>query len=95
VITATAQVEQAIAQLKAIKAKQKEMDDYSEDLEVKIRNLMGEASEIRTLAGDTLVTWRSSKPVRRFSPELFKSSMPDVYDQFMVEMLGSRRFLVK
>lgn len=95
VITATAQVEQAIAQLKAIKAKQKEMDEYSEDLEVKIRNLMGEASEIRTLAGDTLVTWRSSKPVRRFSPELFKSSMPDVYDQFMVEMLGSRRFLVK
>ena len=71
------------------------MDDYSEDLEVKIRHLMGEASEIRTLAGDTLVTWRSSKPVRRFSPELFKSSMPDVYDQFMVEMLGSRRFLVK
>ena len=95
VITATAQIENAVSQLKSLKSKIKEIEEYEEELEVKIRNLMGEASEIRTIAGDTLVTWRSSKPVRRFSPELFKSSMPDVYDQFMVEMLGSRRFLVK
>lgn len=95
VITATAQVEQAIAQLKALKQKQKEIDDYAEDLEVKIRNLMGEASEIRTIAGDTLVTWRSSKSSQRFNADLFKSAMPDVYKEFVIETPGSRRFLIK
>lgn len=95
VITATAQVENAVAQLKALKQKQKEIDDYAEDLEVKIRNLMGEASEIRTIAGDTLVTWRNSKSSQRFNADLFKSAMPDVYKEFVVETPGSRRFLIK
>ena len=95
VITATAQIEQAISQLKALKAKQKEIDEYAEDLEVKIRNLMGEASEIRTIAGDTLVTWRSSKSSQRFNADLFKSAMPDVYKEFVIETPGSRRFLIK
>ena len=95
VITATAQIENAVSQLKALKLKQKEIDEYAEDLEVKIRNLMGEASEIRTLAGDTLVTWRSSKSSQRFNADLFKSAMPDVYKEFVVETPGSRRFLIK
>ena len=56
---------------------------------------MGEASEIRTIAGDTLVTWRSSKSSQRFNADLFKSAMPDVYKEFVVETPGSRRFLIK
>lgn len=95
VITATAQIENAVASLKALKAKQKEIDDYAEDLEVKIRNLMGEASEIRNMAGDTLVTWKNSKSSQRFNADLFKSAMPDVYKEFVIEMPGSRRFLIK
>jgi hypothetical protein len=31
----------------------------------------------------------------KFSGELFKQAMPDVYQKFVVEVNGSRRFLLK
>jgi hypothetical protein len=56
---------------------------------------MQDYSDILSVNGETLVTWRAAKPSKRFSSDLFKQSMPEVYEQFIVEMPGSRRFLVK
>jgi len=56
---------------------------------------MGECQEIRTVDGQTLVSWKSSKSSKKFSASLFQSAMPDIYEQFVVEQPGSRRFLVK
>jgi predicted phage-related endonuclease len=86
---------QAIEQLKAVKAKIKELETFSEDWEVQIRNYMSDNSEIRSIDGSTLVSWKSSKSTKRFDATLFKSAMPDMYEKFVVESLGSRRFLIK
>ena len=94
-IVATQNVEVAVAQLKQYKANIKALEDQSEALEVAIRNTMGDKSEIVSISGDTLVTWRSSKSSKRFSSDLFKQAMPDIYEQFVIEQAGSRRFLVK
>lgn len=94
-IVATQNIEVAIAQLKQYKASVKAMEDQAEALEVAIRNLMQEKDEIVSVSGETLVTWRSSKSSKRFSSDLFKQAMPDIYEQFIVEQPGSRRFLVK
>ena len=94
-IVATQNVEVAVAQLKQYKANIKALEDQSEALEVAIRNTMGDKSEIVSISGDTLVTWRSSKTSKRFSSDLFKQAMPDIYEQFVIEQPGSRRFLVK
>jgi hypothetical protein len=56
---------------------------------------MGDKGEIVSISGDTLVTWRSAKTSKRFSSDLFKQAMPDIYEQFVIEQPGSRRFLVK
>ena len=45
--------------------------------------------------GKVLATWKSAKPSIKFNAELFKTSMPDIYKQFEVEVPGSRRFLIK
>jgi predicted phage-related endonuclease len=95
VVTATRQVEMAITQLRDIKTQIKHLEAAEEQVEVAIRNLMGESQEIRTVDGQTLVTWKSSKSSKRFSADLFKSAMPDIYEQFVVEQPGARRFLVK
>jgi predicted phage-related endonuclease len=95
VVTATRQVELAITQLRDIKNQIKNLEAAEEQVEVAIRNLMGESQEIRTVDGQTLVTWKSSKASKRFSADLFKSAMPDIYEQFVVEQPGARRFLVK
>ena len=95
VVTATRQVEMAITQLRDIKTQIKHLEASEEQVEVAIRNLMGESQEIRTVDGQTLVTWKSSKSSKRFSADLFRSAMPDIYEQFVVEQPGARRFLVK
>ena len=95
VVTATRQMEYAIEQLKSLNVKAKEINTLIDQIELDVRNAMGENSEIRDMSGHTLVTWRNSKPTKRFSSDLFKSAMPDVYDQFIIDMPGSRRFLIK
>jgi len=95
VITATRQVELAVAQLKDIKNQIKHLEAAEEAIEVQVRNLLAENQEIRAVDGTTLVTWKSSKGSKKFSPTLFQQAMPDIYDQFVVETPGARRFLVK
>ena len=95
VITATRQIELAIAQLKDIKNQIKHLEATEETIEVQIRNLMAENQEIRSVDGTTLVSWKSAKSSSRFSADLFKQAMPDIYEKFIVEQPGSRRFLVK
>jgi hypothetical protein len=84
-----------VAQLKEIRGVVKQYEEKAEQLETAIRASMQDYSDILSVNGSTLVTWRSSKPSKRFSSDLFKQSMPEVYEQFVVEMPGSRRFLVK
>ena len=95
VVTATQQVELAVAQLRDVKNQIKHLEATEEQIEVAVRNLMGESQEIRTVDGQTLVSWKSSKSSKKFSASLFQSAMPDIYEQFVVEQPGARRFLVK
>jgi len=48
-----------------------------------------------TIDGTVLATWKAPKPSKRFDAKLFQSSMPDLYEKFMVEQFSSRRFLLK
>ena len=95
VITATQQVEMAVTYLKDIKNQIKHLEVAEQDVELKIRNLMEDRQEIRAVDGTTLVTWKSSKGSKRFSSTLFQQAMPDIYEQFVVDQPGARRFLVK
>ena len=92
VITATRQVEMAITQLRDIKGQIKNLEAAEENLEVQVRNLMADNQEIRSVDGTSLVTWKSSKSSKRFSADLFKTAMPDIYEQFVIEQPGARRF---
>jgi len=95
VITATQQVEMAVTYLKDIKNQIKNLEVAEQDIELKVRNLMEDKQEIRAVDGTTLVTWKSSKSSKRFSSTLFQQAMPDIYEQFVVDQPGARRFLVK
>lgn len=92
---ATQAVETAVIQLKQIKEAIKRYEEQSDALETAIRGAMQNYSDIISVSGETLVTWRANKPSKRFSADLFKQSMPEVYEQFVIEQPGARRFLVK
>ena len=83
------------SQLKDIKNQIKNLEGGAELLETLIRNALGENDTLQSIDGSVLATWKNSKPSKRFSSTLFQQAMPDIYEQFVVEQPGSRRFLVK
>ena len=93
--TATAQVEEAVNVLKHIKQQLSLLEEKKEMCETLIQSYMQDTSTLQSFDGSVLATWKNAKPSKRFDSSLFKSSMPDLYDKFVVEQMGSRRFLVK
>jgi len=94
-VTANYDVEKAIGYLKDVKNTIKELETREEELSVLIQNHLRNHSELVSVSGEVLATWKQSKASKRFSADLFKSAMPDIYNQFVIEQPGSRRFLVK
>ena len=95
IVIANQSLETRVSDLKQLKAKIKELETIGDEWETEIRNALGDRSELRTFDGNTLVTWKSSKASMKFSADLFKTAMPDIYSKFVVEQMGSRRFLIK
>ena len=94
-ITSTQSMEQMCQALVYTKEQLKKWEKEEDRLQVEIQKFMGVNSELVTLDGRVLATWKSAKPSQRFDPKLFEHSMPDVYKSFVREVAGSRRFLVK
>jgi hypothetical protein len=92
---ATSELEQACEALKIIKEQRKALEAQEDALAAKVQGYMMESSQLATYDGRILATWKNSKSTQSFSKDLFKNSMPDIYEKFIVEQPGSRRFLLK
>jgi len=92
---ADAMMEKACEHLKAIKAQISQLEAKEEELTIYLQRSMENYSEMRSIDGTTLATWKAAKASKRFNASLFQQAMPDIYSQFVVETPGSRRFLVK
>jgi predicted phage-related endonuclease len=94
-ITAPQSLEQMCQALQYTKTQLAHWEDEEEKLKVQIQKFMGVNSELVTLDGRVLATWKSAKPSMSFDKKLFEQSMPDVYKSYVREVAGSRRFLIK
>lgn len=94
-VTASLQIENAVMALKKIKDQIKELEENEEGLQTFILNYMRESNELVTTDGNVIATWRQSKGSKRFDSKMFQSAMPDLFEQFVVQTSGSRRFLIK
>ena len=93
--TASASVEQACLALAQIKANIKALEVQEEQYQTLVSGYMGEASVLSTIEGQVLATWKNAKASPKFDSKLFQSAMPDIYQQFVRDIPGSRRFLLK
>jgi predicted phage-related endonuclease len=93
--TASASVEQACLALAQVKANIKALEAQEEQYQTLVAGYMGEASTLSSIEGQVLATWKNAKPSVKFDAKLFQEAMPDIHKQFMREMPGSRRFLLK
>ena len=95
VVTASQEIERVALRLKQVKAGIKGLEEEEERLLIAIQQVMADHAEMQTVDGTVLATWKAAKSSKKFDPKLFQSAMPDIYNQFVVDVPGSRRFLIK
>jgi len=93
--SASSRVEQAVSELARLKQNIKDLESMEEELSSMIQSYMKDAAELLSYDGRVLATWKTAKSSKRFSADTFKQAMPDIYEQFVIEQPGSRRFLVR
>ena len=94
-LTANAQIEQVAATLKKIKADLSALEEAEEKAKLFLQSAMTDKSQIINAAGEILVTWKQTKPSKKFDAKKLEREMPEIYQRFMAEVPGVRRFLVK
>ena len=93
--TASQSVELACSTLANLKAQIKALEAQEEQIQTLIQGYMEDRGTLMTVDGKVLATWRNAKATNKFDSKLFQTAMPDIYDQFVRPIPGSRRFLVK
>jgi len=92
---ASVSVEQVAAALIEIKRQIKALEDTEESYATMLQGYMGEKDTLVTVDGTVLATWKSAKTSKSFDSKLFQFAMPDIYNKFVIDKQGSRRFLLK
>lgn len=93
-IEVTESIFDAYLKLKDVKNQLAELEAQKAELEEKIKLVFQDAESI-SFRGQTLATWKTSKDSERFNVDAFKESNPELYRQFVKQVAGSRRFLLK
>jgi predicted phage-related endonuclease len=73
----------------------KQLEERKDYLETTIQSFMQYNAELVAFDGNILATWKNTKPTKKFDSKLFQQAMPDIYEKFVVEQSGFRRFLIK
>lgn len=94
-VTANEHIENVISYIRACQANIKAEEADLEGYKAEIMKFMGESSVLVGLTGKPIVTWKSSKPARRFDAKAFEKDHPELYSQYVKEGEASRRFLLK
>jgi predicted phage-related endonuclease len=92
---ANADLETYCGQLALASRQRKDLEDYEDSLKLKIMKFMNSRDVLATMDGNVLATWKSAKGSKKFDATAFKEAYPQMYDQFVREVPGSRRFLIK
>ena len=93
--TASKELEMAAGALRSVKDQIKALEAQEEALAAMLMRTLGDADTLVGVDGTVLATWKQAKPSKRFDAKLFQTSMPAIYNQFVRDVEGSRRFLVK
>ena len=95
VVEASKTLEQAAAALKAASDLRKHWEKEEDKYKLMLQEALKERDTLVDISGKVLATWKSAAASRKFDATLFQQAFPDLYQQFIREVPGSRRFLLK
>ena len=94
-VLADSTLEELATQLFRVNHERKQLETAEDKLKAAIQARMGDKAALVDIAGNVLATWKNDKASVKFDQKLFQQSMPDIYKQFMREVPGPRKFLIK
>jgi predicted phage-related endonuclease len=94
-VLADSTLEELASQLFRVNSERKRLEADEDKLKTAIQTRMKERSALVDIAGNILATWKNDKASMKFDQKLFQQAMPDIYKQFVREVPGPRKFLIK
>jgi predicted phage-related endonuclease len=94
-VTADAEVLRAARELHAIRAQREQLDATEAALKARLMGALGEADTLVDATGQTLATWKATRPVRRFDAAAFEAAHPALYREFLRTGEPGRQFRLK
>ena len=88
-------IKKEIARLDAMVKGEKRGGDRVGGLEMEVKEIMGNNSQLTDFDGQTIATWRQAKPVTRLDAARLKKEKPDIYAEYCKTSTAARRFLIK
>lgn len=94
-IEATNSIAKKVDKLKAIKQAIESLREIEKSLKDDIAVYMKDKAMLVNEDGEILVTFKHSKPTKKFNEKLFKYDNKELYEQYIEEKEAVRRFLIK
>lgn len=94
-VTTTAAVQKAAQILAVVKEQIKTLEGQESQLRNAIVSYMGQNDTLADIDGSILATFKSAKGSKKFNMDRFKQENPSLYEMYLDEVSGSRRFLLK
>lgn len=94
VIEADDDVYDVYRELKRLRETAADLDAAQEALEDKLKLQLGDA-ETLSYHGETIATWKATKPTARFDTKAFRAAHPELAAQYTTTAAGTRRFTLK
>lgn len=92
---ATPEMERAYDDMRDVRAAIKNLEQRKTSLETALKLAMLDASVLVDSDNRPLITWRKSKDSRRLDAKALAAAHPDIVEQFSIDVVGFRRFMVK
>jgi putative phage-type endonuclease len=94
-VTATEDVEFWTEALRKVRSELKTLEQNEQEAKRRIMEFMADADTLLNIEGQTICTWKTGKPAKRFDVKTLQKLQPETYSQFLVEGEPTRRFLLK
>jgi putative phage-type endonuclease len=94
-VVAPAGIENTVREIKRMQEQIKTMEKTLEGYKYQVCGALGEKDTLIGVDGKPLCTWKLAKGRQAFDEKRFSLEYPGLYEQFVVDRPGSRRFLIK
>jgi putative phage-type endonuclease len=84
-----------IVYLQEVQSELRKLKTAEEQLKTGLQAYMEDAEVLADEDGKVLITWKNTKPSKTFDSKRFQQEHPELYQQYLKESAGIRKFLIK